>query len=69
MKVISNIYDGQYKILASAIKLESVIIGGESNKNKVQLYKLPSSVISSTSTTEKITIAGDPVPHIRLYRT
>ena len=67
MQVISNIYDGQYKLIAKASNI-SLISEYSSNRKPIKLINYEQSAASSASTSQQITIMADSLPRIILYQ-
>jgi hypothetical protein len=67
MQVISNIYDGQYKLIAKASNI-SLISEYSINRKPIKLINYEQSATSSASTSQQITIMADSLPRIILYQ-
>lgn len=67
MQVISNIYDGQYKLIAKASNISS-ISEYSSNRKPIKLINYDQTATSSASTLQQITILADSLPRIILYQ-
>jgi|688.fasta_scaffold1705295_1 hypothetical protein len=67
MQVISNIYDGQYKLIAKASNI-SLISEYSANRKPIKLINYEQSATSSASTSQQITIMADSLPRIILYQ-
>lgn len=67
MQIISNIYDGQYKLIAKASNI-SLIPEYNINKKSIKLINYEQTAASSASTSQQITIMADTPPRIILYQ-
>lgn len=66
MQVISNIYDGQYTLIAKASNIG--LIPQSSNKKSIRLTNYEQTVPSAAPTSQKIRIMADTSPRIILYQ-
>jgi hypothetical protein len=67
MQVISNIYDGQYKLIAKASNI-NILSEYSTNRKPIKLTNYEQTATSSASTIQAITIMADPIPLIILYQ-
>jgi hypothetical protein len=67
MQVISNIYDGQYKLIAKASNI-SLFSEYSINRKPIKLVNYEQTATSSASTLQAVTIMADPIPNIILYQ-
>lgn len=67
MQVISNIYDGQYKLIAKASNI-NLISEYSINRKPIRLINYEQTASSSASTSQSITIMADSLPRIILYQ-